>query len=194
MAPPPGPAPDDAQQPEEDAPELLPHQTVDDEVDGRIDRQQHVDDGVRRIDDGLVERHPARDQLRRGNRQPKADVRQFADDENADDADQHQGYVLPLPTAARRRPAAPRRRLEHPVVPEPHRPKRDDQAVVENGEQEQRSEGAEQEVAEGLVDEEVETVGGEAGPAQFGRRRPGAVVANVDDVAFEEVRDVVEEC
>ena len=132
-------------------PELLPDEAVHGKVDGRVEGDERVAGYVgvpQRTEvqpDGDARReHAGRE------RNPDADVRQLAHDEHRHNGDQHQREVL----AAR---AARLRLLLHQQAPAttPDGPQRPDQLTVEHDQRDERADGAEHEVADGLVDEEV---------------------------------------
>jgi len=139
-----GPASEKAEA-KEDAPELLSDEAVDEEVDGRVDRQQHVRDGIDEaigdVDIEFNRRHP----LPQSYDQPKTDVRQFADDEDAHDDDQGQGDVLALSAAA-----------AEVAMATAHLAQRPNELEVEGEQGDEGTDGAEHEETDRFIDEKVE--------------------------------------
>ena len=69
--------------PGEDATELLADETVDEEVDGRVERQKGVGDRVDAVADDVVVELDRLEAFEKDNGEPEADVRKLADDEHA---------------------------------------------------------------------------------------------------------------
>ena len=165
---------------DEDAAELVPDEAVDEEVGGRVEREQRVGDGRDAVADGLVVQLDGRDQFLERDSDAQSDVRQLARDEDADDDHQRQGDVLALLVAPRQ-----------VAVSASHLPQRADETRVERDEQQQRPDGAKHEVADGAVDDEVPVVESQVGRFQSDQRAAVARVL-VDDRLLEEPRHVVE--
>ena len=169
---------------DEHAPEALADDAVDDEVDRRVDRQQHVREGVdvaERLDGDVGDL-----EVSRGHHEPQQQVGDLADEEDDDDGDEHQREVL----VARR---GRRRRLLHVPVLTADGSERADEARVEHDEGDERPEGAEHQVEEGLVDDEVRLIVAEPRLARPQHHAAAVARATLIDDALEETRHVVED-
>ena len=77
----------------QDLTELVADEEIDDEVDGRVDGQQDVGDAVGAVYE-RIHVFVAGDELLNGDDQSQDDVGQLADDEDADDGDEHHRDVV----------------------------------------------------------------------------------------------------
>jgi len=147
---------------DEYAPELLPDEAVDGEVDCRVEGEKGVAGvvGVAQGSDVELD-EPARRELAGRERYADAEVRQLAHDEDRHDGDQHQSQIFAaavLSSSARvrlRNEQAPSTSADHPQSAH--------QLGVQHDESDQRSDGAEDKVTGRFVDEKVvstETQGG----------------------------------
>ena len=171
----------------QDAAELVPDEAVDDEIDGRVERHQHVGDRVDEPDcravavcDVLVGR---RQEFHERDGQTEPDVRQLADNEHADDGHQHHGDAL----ARFGRALA----LVHRPATTPDRPQCRDQTNVEHGQRHQRADRAKDEEEYGLVDQIVGVV--EPKLCLLREEVLGSAAGDVDHFALEEQRNVVDD-
>lgn len=140
------------------AAELASKQTVDEEVDRRVDgvqRVAHDVDVTRRL---LVDAHAA-DELERRHGQPETDIGQLADDKHADDNDQHERQILsPAGTAPAARLPGPTSAGRDKAASTTDEPKSDSEAGVEKDEDDERSDWPQNDVADRLVSEEIDSV------------------------------------
>ena len=163
----------------EDLAELLADEAVHEEVRRRVDRQQHVRDGVDIAQYGHLDVQHAEVDERHDDAQRQ--IGDLAHEEDADDDDKHEGHVLAVLVVARQL-----------LAPLAHGVQRAHQRRVERDEREQRSEGAEDEVQDRLVDEEVDPAGAERRLLRLDHVA-AARVGDEADLALEEARDVVED-
>lgn len=169
----------------QDAAKLLPHQTVDDEVEGRVQGQQHISQRVDQLDDLLVvivQATSVMKQFQQRYGDSKSKVRDFTDDERADDDHEHQGDVLAVlgcSTAL----------LEGlPALTNDAQCRNETQ--VQDHEDRQRTNGPKDEEEDGFVDKIVVVVAAQL--CVFGKRVGVFLTQAKDDLPFEEQRQVIE--
>jgi len=173
--------------------ELLPDQTVDQKVHGRVERQKGIGCAVEIAQGDQVQADVGRSELHGGEGDSDQQRRQLADDEHRDDRDEHQRQIL---VVLRRSGGLRTLRLagaEHLGTAPADLTQAADESHVQDDDRGERADRAENEVADRLVDDEIVAVLAER--RRLGDRPRLTVVAScrVDDGSFEEARHVVDD-